>query len=95
MWKRLESEKTLICVETYFQALSRQNVQISRCDNDSLTLQQVSLLAPRQCQSVPAMSQRIFTACREGNTAAVLSLLQQPGGDPNASQSGVYLLGVL
>ena len=38
------------------------------------------------------MSQPIFTACREGNTGAVVSLLQQPGGDPNVGEDGQPLL---
>ena len=37
-------------------------------------------------------SQPIFTACREGNTGAVVSLLQEPGGDPNVGEAGQPLL---
>ena len=40
----------------------------------------------------PSQSQPMLTACREGNTAAVVSLLQQPGGDPNVAEAGQPLL---
>ena len=41
---------------------------------------------------VMSQSQPIFTACREGKTGAVVSLLQQPGGDPNVVEAGQPLL---
>ena len=37
-------------------------------------------------------SRPIITACREGNTGAVVSLLQETGGDPNVGEDGQPLL---
>ena len=41
---------------------------------------------------VMSRSRPIITACREGNTGAVVSLLQETGGDPNVGEDGQPLL---